>query len=40
MVNLYEFIYVMKVVGKVLLGYFLNGRTVNFHFSLILEFSD
>jgi hypothetical protein len=40
MANLYEIFYVMKVIGKIYLGYFLNGRTVNFHLRLILEFSD
>jgi hypothetical protein len=40
MANLYEIFYIMKVIGKIHLGYFLNGRTVNFHFRLILEFSD
>jgi hypothetical protein len=40
MVNLYEIFYVMKVVGKILVGVFLIGRIVNFHFHQFLEFSD
>ncbi len=40
MVNLYEFFYVMKVIGKILRGVFLIGIIVSFHFHPILEFSD
>ncbi len=40
MVNLDEIFYVMKVVGKILVGVFLISRIVNFHFRPILEFSD
>ncbi len=40
MANFNEIFYVMKFIGKIHLGYFLNGRIVIFHFRLILEFSD
>ncbi len=39
-VNLYDFFYVMKVMGKILWGVFLIGRIVNFNFHPFLEFSD
>jgi hypothetical protein len=40
MINLYEFFYVMKVIGKILRGVFLIGIIVSFHFHPILEFFD
>ncbi len=40
MVNLDEIFYVMKVVGKILVGVFLISRIVNFHFRPILELFD
>jgi hypothetical protein len=39
-VNLYEIFYVMKVVEKIRVGIFHIGRTVNFRFHPLLEFSD